>query len=44
VPSFDEFLMHDRNLACGAAEADEAEFEPEGEGGPEAYGRIGRQA
>lgn len=37
--AFDQFAVHDRNLAGRAAEADEAEFEPEAEGFPEADGR-----
>jgi len=31
APSFDELGMHDRDLACGPAETDEAELEPEAE-------------
>jgi len=38
APPLDQFLMHDGDLPGRAAEADEAEFEPEAESFTEAYG------
>ena len=38
APAFDQLLMHDRNLPCRPAKADETELEPEAKGFAQADG------